>query len=999
MKNYLLAVFSLIMVCLLPVVAQNGVTARYNMETHDLRTGLPHNNVNQIFADSKGFVWVSTSGGGLSRYDGYSFMNPVVFSKNALSSNSCRAVAEDAFQRLWVAYDEGTVVVSLKTMNYVVPNFGKTNIARFLNKRSIKVYCDTKGFLWQVTGDSIFRFAFSENGDVSHVSACRYIANTPDITIKDIERNGTVWITIENGLYRLGESGDKLLRKDIAPAMQQLEGYFITDLLKKENTVWISSNEGLYAYDLYNSSLTAYRHTSQPQSIPHDFTTSLALSPEGHLIVGSLKGLCAMDPRNGTFERWNTESMPLPMPSDFVHCLLVRDGQIWIGTETAGIVKLSPQPFLSRNYIHSDNPNSISPNPVNAIYIEPEGTLWIGTVEGGLNRKTSDGGFSHFTMNNSGLSHNSVSMLEPDSKGRLWIGTWGGGLNFIEMRSHNVVHHVDFPNEMAHLVNYIGSLAYDEKDNALWIGANDGVFYYDIDNQRLIEPFQGNRYVRGCIGAVIDKNRHLWMGCILGVCDIDLNSDKEGKHVFQMRRIFNKLDQPESHVVDKISCFCESKDGSLWLGSNGYGLYKRVIDENTKKESFEALTTDDGLANNSVKGMVEDVQGRLWITTDNGLSVYDPRTRTFNNYYERDGLLCQQFYWNSAVRGPDGAIYLGSMEGLSEIRGENDNLRYPVRLSFTRLVVDNQVISSLNRNILDADIAQAKCIRLHESNKSMVIDFSTLTFTGGEHEHCAYRMKGFEDEWIPLKRGEHSVRYTSLKAGKYIFEVRYLNNENSESQIISIEVKVAPFFWKTWWFVLLVLVGIGYLLSRAYRRYIKKLKQEEAEKLLMPIRQVLDETDAPEQLLSHIHNIIDSHMTVQQSVHRSMEADNEDILRNKMSFMQRAASVMEQNYMNSEFGIEQFADAVGMSRTQVSKRLHEETGLSTGQFIRNYRLNVARKLLIENVAHRNIAEIAYKVGFNDPKYFTRCFTNLYGCSPSNYVENMDEVDKNTLKSG
>jgi AraC-like DNA-binding protein len=110
-------------------------------------------------------------------------------------------------------------------------------------------------------------------------------------------------------------------------------------------------------------------------------------------------------------------------------------------------------------------------------------------------------------------------------------------------------------------------------------------------------------------------------------------------------------------------------------------------------------------------------------------------------------------------------------------------------------------------------------------------------------------------------------------------------------------------------------------------------------------------------------------------------------------------AVMEQNYSNSEFGIEQFAEAVGMSRSQVSKRLHEEMALSTGQFIRNYRLNMARKMLVENVAHRNIAEIAYKVGFNDPKYFTRCFTNLYGVSPSNYIEKNEEVDKNPPKIG
>jgi AraC-like DNA-binding protein len=95
---------------------------------------------------------------------------------------------------------------------------------------------------------------------------------------------------------------------------------------------------------------------------------------------------------------------------------------------------------------------------------------------------------------------------------------------------------------------------------------------------------------------------------------------------------------------------------------------------------------------------------------------------------------------------------------------------------------------------------------------------------------------------------------------------------------------------------------------------------------------------------------------------------------------------MEENYGNSEFGVTEFCERIGMSRSVVSKRLNAETGQSTGQFIRSYRLNIAKELLLKNKGNRNITDIAYKVGFNDPKYFTRCFTKLYGVSPSSYVD-------------
>jgi AraC-like DNA-binding protein len=294
---------------------------------------------------------------------------------------------------------------------------------------------------------------------------------------------------------------------------------------------------------------------------------------------------------------------------------------------------------------------------------------------------------------------------------------------------------------------------------------------------------------------------------------------------------------------------------------------------------------------------------------------------------------------------------------------------------------------------LDADISQASCIRLHESNKSFSISFSTLTYGGESQGRYSYRLKGFDDEWTVLNPTENSVRYTTLKPGKYTFEVEYTDGIDAEKSVISIQVVVAPYFWKSWWFVLLLLLLLAGVAMWIYRQRIDKLRQQEAEKLLQPIRRVLDESDDPEQLQSRIQNILDNHERLQKSYRRTLEADKQEVLRTKKSFMERATEVMEQNYMNSEFGIAELAEALGVSRTLLSKRLNAETGQSTGQFIRNYRLSIAKKMILENQGNRNITEIAYRVGFNDPKYFTRCFTRRYGNSPSSYTGEDALVDK------
>lgn len=988
-RTFLLGVLVLVT---LSIGAQGMLNRQYNIHFLDLTSGLPQNFVNQIFVDSYGFIWISTYGGGAVRYDGYSFVSPVLSGRNGVYSHSCKGFAEDGHQRLWIAFDECAAVLDMHTMQRVIPQTAHGDISRLLKKSSFKIYCDSKGCIWQVTNDSIFHYTFDREGCVTQIASCHYQGNTPEISIHDIERNGTVWCCIDGGLYRLTKSGNQLTKKEISPSMAPLRGLFVTDMLKRDNTVWISTNQGLFAYDQYTGELRHFQHTAEPQSLSHNHATALAIAPDGRLLVGTLRGLDIMNNDNGTFEHWNSTSDERPLPSDFVHCLLTLNGQIWIGTETAGIVKLVPRPLMMRSYAHhSSRPESLSPHPVNAMCIDQHGTLWAGTVEGGLNRKNGTDSFDHWTTQNSALSHNSVSVLEPDDQGRLWIGTWGGGVNMITTDDRPVLRHIDMAPEFVALTNYVGALAYDKYNEALWIGSNDGIFLYNLKSGQVEIPFRESGLIRGCVGSHIDKEGQLWIGCLSGVCIIDLRKGRDANGSFSYRRLQNKLDHPESSVIDKISCFCESHDGTLWLGSNGYGLYHREVNKKTGKETFRVLTTADGLANNAVKGIVEDLQGRLWVTTNNGLSVYDPHTRTFINYGEYDGLASQRFYWNSAIKGPDETIYLGSVSGITEIKGENIESIIKPHLAFTRLLVNNQLVTASNSNILDADISRATRIRLHESDKSFAIDFSSLTYAGEPQGYYCYRLKGFEDEWTPLHPSEHSVRYTSLKPGHYTFEVRFVENDKvDDAYTIAVAIDVAPYFWKSWWFVLFMAVLAIALFYWLYQERLEAWRRQEAEKLLIPIKKVLDESDNPEQMQVRIQNILDNQERIQKSRHRSLEVDKQQVQQNR-SFMERVTEILEHNYRNSEFGITEFAEAIGMSKSLLSKRLNAETGLRTGPFIRNYRLSIAKEIILKNPANRNITEIAYQVGFNDPKYFTRCFTRAYGSSPSTYKEGDEKL--------
>lgn len=948
---------------------------RYNLSYLDLSNGLPHHNVSDLFTDSNGFLWIATYGGGLVRYDGYGMMQPML----SLNSLSCKSIAEDRFKRLWVAFDEGTNVIDLQTM---LPVEGDKETRSLLSQPGVKTYCDALGRIWLITTRYVNLLSFSDDGQVSHIATYQYRGNTPDICIRDVEGNGKPWIGIDHGIYRMVEKDGRLVKEEISTLLQPLFGLYVTDILKRGNAVWLTTNHGLFRYDPYQQRMDSYRNLS------HEFLSSLALTPDNTLLVGSLCGVNIYDDKTDSFTEW-TQASPVPLKNDFVHRLLVRDGLIYVGTEAGGVVRLVPRQLLLQNSVHSPLPGSLSPNPVNAMYATSDGTLWVGTVEGGLNRRQKgERDFSHYTTANSALPHNSVSTLAADGYGRLWIGTWGGGIAYISSplgRSEGIsIMRPDLSAEQARLVNFIGAMAYDPINDGMWIGSNDGLFFYRFKNNQLEEPFDGCLDVRGCIGSIVTKDGHLWMGCIQGVRIVDLKSEKNGK--FENRAIRHLLDDPSSKIVDKISSFCESSDGTLWLGSNGYGLYRRIVDKDGK-ERFEALRQEDGLVYNGVKGLTEDRNGRLWITTQNGLSVYDPKLAAFTNYSQNDGLINPHFYWNSAIRDSSGVICLGSEGGLIEIHGENAEVPYHGHLTFTRLMVDNQDVQA-GSDYLSEDISIARTIYLREGNRSFSLDFSALNYGHEAQGVFCYRMKGFDHEWTQLKPGQHSVRYSVLPVGNYTFEVKYLSALSiGDADTISVGVVVRPHFWNSWWFRLLLSVLFIGLVIYLYNRRVAELKRREAEQLLSPIREVLEESENPRQLQTRIRNILDNQERYKKSVSKSVEADKEEVMKSTRPFMERVMEIMEQNYTNSEFGVQEFCDALGMSRSVASKHLNAEVGLPAGQFIRNYRLNMAKEMLSAKTGNRNITEVAYRVGFNDPKYFTRCFKKAFGMSPSSYGDN------------
>lgn len=981
-KSYILFFIAILSVLPMRGELQDGYVVSYL----NLNTGMPANYVDDIYRDSRGFIWISTHGSGLLRYDGFSYMNFGLGGNLGLTmcSNSCHNVVEDRFGRLWIALEEGSKCLDMINGSTSLPEAVSEETDKVLRRTvttpCIRVYCDAEGNIWILTVSSLCRVSFDSDGRVSSVIVVSHHTKVPDLAMEDLDKDGSVYVGLGLHLNKVYAHQGHLVVKNLSARYPQLNGKIIGAMVKWNGQVWFGTNHGLYNGVFRDPGI---HFNAMGKGLQHENVTSLAIS-EGkrYLIIGTLGGVDFLTRTYSFSGHWNSTKTTNALSGNFVNCVYTFGRQLWVGTENSGITQFRPYLLDITNFLHDNSSlGSLSSGSVNAMYESPTGDLWVGTVEGGLNLKRKGShDFVHFTTANSDLPHNSVSVLTPDGAGNIWIGMWGGGVAvFSKGRIRPLV------TDAGHVADllFVGAMAYDPYNRGMWIGANAGLFFYDFKTRKLRDPFPQCRTINGAIGSLVTRDGKLFMGCLPGMVSVDLKKGPDGKGLFSFTHYLYKLDNPSSRAYEKVTSFFQAPDGTVWIGSNGDGIY-RMRGSVPDSASVQCFTVADGLANNGVMGLAEDNHGLLWIATNDGLSCMNPQTTTFDNFTVADGLLSNQFYFNGLIQGDNGKLWLGSDKGLTLLEGINPNIDDIGRLTFTALYVNNRYVTA-GSDYLKEDISVGKEIHLHESDRSFVFEFSALNYSSDVQGAYAYCMKGYEDEWIPLPQGEHSVRYSTLPAGHYTFEVRYIPPMGAgKEQIASVGVTVTPYFWKSWWFLTLLFIGFVFLAYKAYKRRMRLMRDRVAEQLYRPIESALKDSKEPELLQTRIQKILQNERLYQESQRQSIDKDKSETQAKEVPFMDRIMKVMEENYANPELNVKMIADAMRMQRTEVSKQLQDNVGVTTSQFIRNYRLDLAKKMLEDNVADRNITEIAFRVGFNDPKYFTRCFSQRFGVAPSAY---------------
>lgn len=856
-----------------------------NCKELTISNGLSNNTVRSIIKDDQGFLWIGTENG-LNKYDGYSFKqyHHKTNQNNTISDSFIRILYKDKHGNIWIGTDNGGLIYyDWKTENLISYKFNP-NDDNSISENSITAISESKdGSLWIGTISSGLNHFDRKTNKFTRYKHNPCIDNSLSnncIQALAEDEDGNIWIGTKGGGLNSYNPYTNLFKVFYSYPNQvnSISSVDINDIvIDKDSTIWIATASGLNSLDPETNIFTRYYPNSNNiNNSGSNRINKLLLSQAGYLWLGTDAGVIQYDFKTGLFmsKLLHPKKMVLTLFEDL-------SGMLWCGTLNNGILKYSVT--QNRFNIHlPDNMNhdELEGKTIRSIYVEQNKNIWLGTDGDGLkyidikSRKVYSIPSRADIKNH--VNGKVISEISRDSKGNMWIGSRGEGITKIHKTSlqNGIIEESTYykknrhhPNSLAD--NIVQCIFEDSKGN-IWVGTNDGLDLYnpDTDDFTHIKHREGDSTSlidnRIQSNAIIEDNQgNLWIGTWSGISRMHYDPEVEAEKIHFSNYSSNTHGLSDNRITGLLF-----DNDIIWVSTAGGGLNKlETIQNQPKQNMFTHFKEEDGLPNNLIYSIIDDNNNNLWISTNNGLSKFNPETEEFHNYYKSDGLLCNQFYWSAIYKDKEGNIYVGSIKGLNSFNPNDifENKHIPP-IVISDILLSNRSIHSLpeQENLLYKFNA-GDILELPYYNYSYTFEFVALDFSNSEKNQYAYYMDGVDDEWI-YAGNRRFVTYSNLKDGHYIFRVKGSNDDglwNNEGT--SVEIIIHPPFWKTWWFISLIsfiMIGnIGYIIFLKIRRYleIEKIRNQIAADLHDNIGAGLTEISIITEVLSRKSEIKNKH--------------------------------------------------------------------------------------------------------------------------------------------
>lgn len=783
-----------------------------------IERGLSQSTVFCIVQDAEGFLWFGTDDG-LNRYDGYSV---TVFKhsdtdSNSLSDNSILCLLNDKKGDLWIGTRLGGVDHYVPSENkFYNYQYDENNSSTIRDNSVYALYEDSKGNIWIGTSNGLDKFD-REKKNFNYFFINKEGKSGENAIIRAIceDKDQHLWIGTSDGLYKM-DLTDPNLNKNLWPVI--LDGTYIYNLyIDRSGVLWIGTyGKGLYKYDVKTNHLSHFLSNSKTGF--GNFITSIFEDPDKNLWISAYDaGLNVFNLKAENCEQLMKE----PVMSLFQD----KSGIVWMGTFTDGVEMYDSHTDRFNHYYDKtsvkENKNK---NLITSILQSKDGQLWIGTYGNGVNvysqpdnnrwnHRSKTATFRFDENNPRSISSDRIVALSETPDGSIWVGTENDGLNSLNKKSGKVIRYKNNPKVTNSISsNRIVTLFYDHNTDFLWIGYLNG----NIDRFHISKNKFKHYHLNSSITAIYkDKNDGFWVGTFSGDLYEYLTNDDH----------FIKQEMPilSRHIMKNgIYSINEDSSGIIWLGTHGSGL----IGLDRSKNSIKNFTENNGLPNNIVYGILPDKSGNLWLSTNKGLSKFDPKEETFRNYDANDGLQSNEFNQGAYFESKTGELFFGGVNGFNAFFPENikDN-QYVPPVYVTTFKIFDKILPLPN------PIRTDKLILSYYQN-FFSFDFVALNYTSPEKNQYAYMLEGFDKQWHKVSSQQRYASYTNLDPGKYILRVKASNNDGIWNEMgASIPITITPPFWMEWWFRITILFIASSLTIGSVRYFIKKKIRERTRKL------------------------------------------------------------------------------------------------------------------------------------------------------------------------
>lgn len=859
----------------LSLLASATVALAKNNQLYTTENNLPNTLINNVIESRDEMIWIATENG-LCRFDGARFVTYTNSpdDPHTIQSNFVRDICADARGNVFVATISGAQLYRPATDDFsdviIDPEQG-------ISSGNVSSLCLLANGDIFATGNTTFTIHIDEAGNPHAIpNAMTEREHMTSLSCQD--REGNIWvINYNDGLFRISPNDTY---EQLKP--NRVVAGFISMGVGADGCIYGGGLEhALYKYNPDNQDFDPVDTQGAEWQVrdicPLPGTYSLLLSTDGD-------GLRVYDCLTGQITPYVVDQAQFDLTTQKVHAVTVsQHGDIWMALYQKGVFVESANSLDFHYYgSKSQRYNNIGNRCVTSIIRSQDGTLWVATDNDGIYGIDRQGQtVAHYDCtSHGGPLPTAIQGLYQDSRGRVWFGSYRQTCGYIDLKTG---HCTNISIQGRDDVPFSIYAFAEDKRGRLWVGSmGEGILYFDEQQHQFIrqETLQDSKWTN--VLTYDAKRDVLYAGTYDGLITIDVSQQPLRCTQFS-----------KSSVVYSITLCPQDR---LALCTHNSLI---VIDLPTGEQ--HTYTTNEGLPNNSIYAVLPDDDGNLWISGSVGLSRLSADLQTLISFTEHDGLLCSEFYKNTAHRDADGTLWFGGTQGITwfDPKAIDEQKRQCVARVVNVTDGENNVLPDASGDYYIAD-----------GSRSFTVELATRPIMMSRSVSYTYSLDG--DRWQTLPAMSNHLSFSHIAPGRHLLRFQVLTG-GQPTEVQQVAIYIAYPWYRTWWAYLLWFLLCAIAVIGSWRQY----RRMRREKMLLHERE--RETAINEAKLQFFMNIahdIRTPMTLVVSPLRKLMSIDKDATR------QHSYQLMDRNANRVLVLVNELMDLRKLDQEQMQLHCH-----------------------------------------------------------------------------